>query len=186
MFTSPKELLKAMDPIKYGWYNNVTHKCIFPDDPDFDNNYKFYNECRVLLPNEVWKYKCGTCYDQTLFEYNELSKINTITELKSFFYLICDSKYKIASTHTGIVYKDTNGWYYFEHAYEKYKGIYGPKTSLNAIYKVVKRFTDMKSTDILFFDENVGIDTFLNDKNITLAKCEKHFWRNCPFRDKLH
>jgi len=129
-FDSPKEFLKWMDNIDYGWLDKNYEEHEDADDDEFWENYS------MLLPREVLKYKLGTCWDQTVFE-------NYVFDKQFDFphHMIFIQQLKV-STHSFLAYEKDNEWYWFEHAFEDYKGIHGPFDSVEDI--VVEVFDKME------------------------------------------
>jgi len=120
--TIPNELLRWMDCIEYGWMDK-SYKKYFTFDT-------WWEDYRLLLPPDVKKYKIGTCYEQALLAYDHLTSHGYKCKL------IYIQQYKI-STHLFVIYKVDGGWNYFEHSFEKYKGISGPYKNIIDIVNLV-------------------------------------------------
>jgi len=129
---SPIKLLSYMDQIKYGWM-----------DKDYKKYYEFdkwWDSYQLLLPNEVAKYKIGTCFEQAIFAYDYLTNMGYVCEL------IFIQQYKI-STHLFVIYKKQTDqtWTYFEHSFNKYKGIYKnfnkPIDIIKLVYSNMSQFS---------------------------------------------
>lgn len=146
-FDDPKSLLKWMsDNVQYGWMDkNYTPYKVYG---------KFWwKHYRMLLPEEVYKYKRGTCWDQTIFEDYVFKRDFPKLESKIFFIAQFINE-KESNTHTMLVYKRDNKWYWFENSYFKHRGIHGPYSSPEQIVKTV--FNKMKEDnpgDRLWFKE---------------------------------
>lgn len=144
-FSTPEELLDWMNNIEYGWL-----------DKDFNKNYDFDNwweEYRLSLPEEVLKYKIGTCYEQTFFA---AKMFNKFFNLK--YKIIFIQQYKV-STHLCLIFKKNNKWYHFEHSFEKYKGIHGPYNTIKATAEsVVKKMLEHEPS-------NYGYEWKIVDEN---------------------
>ena len=130
---SPEELLEWMDSIDYGWMDEDYEAYDKIDDDDFWDNYS------MLLPHEVFKHKKGVCWDQTIFENYVFDK-----EFDYEHHMIFIQQYKVG-THTFLVYKDDDQWYWFEHAFNDHKGIHGPYDSVEDI--VVDVYDNIEEPD---------------------------------------
>jgi hypothetical protein len=130
--STPEELLKWMDSIEYGWMDEDYKK-----REDLGN--EFWNHYSMLLPHEVFKYKTGTCWDQTVFAKHVFDKAFDYES-----HMVFIQQYKV-STHTFLVYKKDDEWYWFENAFAKHRGIHGPFDSIEDI--VVEVFEKMEEEE---------------------------------------
>lgn len=110
-------IMNKMNDIKYGFVDN--NKNIYPDnDENWDNT--FSKSYRLQISNELLKTKYGVCWDQVELERYYLNEIGA--EAKSYFIVEYDDKQ--CPTHTFIVVKDNNKYFWFEHSWEPYRGIH--------------------------------------------------------------
>lgn len=119
---TPEKLLKWMDFIKYGWMDR-SHKKYYTFDEWW---YKLY----IASPEDVYRYKIGTCYEQTFFEkyfFDKYKIENKMIHVQQYY----------VSNHSFLIYKVDKGWMYFEHSFQKFKGIYGPFSNIQQIIKLV-------------------------------------------------
>lgn len=131
-FSSPESLLEWMDKIEYGWMDSDYKEKL---DGDWDEN-DFWDDYSMLLPHEVVEHKVGVCWDQTVFENHIFN-----TQFDFPHKMIFIQQYKIG-THTFLVYEKKDQWYWFEHSFNKYRGIHGPYDSIEDI--VVDVFEKME------------------------------------------
>ena len=117
---SPEKLLKFMNiNIKYGFKGKNGKKYSDQFSEEWNDWYK---QCIVQTGEEVLKSGIGTCWDQV--ELERLWFENHNYEIKTFFIwfeIECENNYP---THTFLLYKKDNKWYWFEHAFEDYRGIH--------------------------------------------------------------
>ncbi len=120
------DIMEVMKTIEYGWV-------------DIDNN-KHNKISRIMLekyklqsPEEVLKNKIGVCWDQVELQRYLFNKIEY--DVKTYF--ICYYDYVKNPNHTFLVYKKDNKYYWFEHSFHKYKGIYSFST-LKELFNDVK------------------------------------------------
>jgi hypothetical protein len=129
---TPESILESMKDIEYGIITKDGEKLgrsvgknLTPEN--------FYNDWYLQSPNELLKNKIGVCWDQVelerkLFEKTDYNFKTIYVELKS----------KNEDTHTFLVFEKDDGWYWFEHSWDKNKGIHGPfKDHLEIVDKVV-------------------------------------------------
>jgi hypothetical protein len=120
---SPQQLLNWMDKnIEYGYLGNDSKIYYTMDAEEFSNKYFLQS------PSELIKNKIGVCWDQAELERAIFKK------LKIFHIVIyIEQINEIRSTHTFLLYKINDNYYWFENSYEKYRGIHGPYKTINEI-----------------------------------------------------
>lgn len=107
------EVMDLMEDIEYGWTdkNNNKHNIV---DEFYSNNYI------LRKPKEIIKNKIGVCWDQVELEryYFKGNDWN----IKTYFLVHYDNdKYP---THTFLTFEKDNKYYWFEHSWERFKGIH--------------------------------------------------------------
>lgn len=150
-----KQLLEFMKPFKYGWYDKSIKK--FNYDPNVDDNY-WYNNCLVINHN-LDKYKSGTCWDQSIYEYQQLKKF-----YKCQMVFIGHKN----GCHTYIIYLKNNKYYWFENAWNKYRGIHGPYDNVDEIIKETTKKLEPVGKSVV--NKNVNIQKLIKTKDLTPAK----------------
>lgn len=114
--------------IEYGWMEPSGKKHLSKEI----NGELFWNNYRLMLPQEVFINKIGVCWDQTMFENWIFSSLNV--EYK----LIFIQQYKL-STHSFLIYKEQGKWNYFENSFEQFRGIHkGFKSEKEVVELVYK------------------------------------------------
>lgn len=127
---TPEELLDYMNTaINYGFVDDDGN--VYMDS----NNEEFQKGCRLKWklssPSRLIKVKYGHCWDQVELERDWFSKHGY--ECKTF-YIWFELPYQNSySTHTYLVFRDNDKWYYFEHSDFKHRGIYTFDTLKEAI-----------------------------------------------------
>lgn len=127
------KIMETMNQINYGFVDTNGTNIYEDDDKNF--NEDFPKKYRLLSPENLLKYKYGVCWDQVeleryLFEKNNVS-------VKTYF--ICTYDNKTYPTHTFLVYKKENKYYWFEHSWEPYRGIH-EFGSLSELFDKVKTY----------------------------------------------
>ena len=125
-YYTEKEIFSLLKEIQYGWIGKK-HEKHFHIKPDFDKEYF------LQTPREMMKTKIGVCWDQVELErfYLTPNEWNTKT-----FYIIAYGKEK-CYTHTFLTFEKNGNFYWFEHAWEKFAGIFKYET-LDSLLKDIK------------------------------------------------
>ena len=122
---SPEELLEYMNKnITYGFVDKDGNKY-------FDTNSKAWNKYIIQNGEEVLKSKTGTCWDQVELERLWFERNNY--NFKTIFIWFELNHENNLPTHTFLIYEKDNKYYWFEHAFEKYKGIHKFESEKEAI-----------------------------------------------------
>lgn len=148
---SPIKLLEFMDKyIQYG-YKGKDNK-LYTDYNSKEFNDNFHDNCIVQDYNGVLNTNIGTCWDQVELEREWF--IDHHYKFKTYF--ICFDIKENHATHTFLVYEDNNKYYYFEHSFERFKGIH-EFDNLNELLKYAV------NNQINFVLENGNLNYNLND-----------------------
>lgn len=123
------EIMNLMEDIQYGWIdkNNNTYQLV---------DQKFSHDYILQSPKEVLKNKIGVCWDQVELEryYFKGNDWN----VKTFFLVHYDNAK--CPTHTFLTFEKDNKYYWFEHSWEKFKGIHEYKTMKELLLDVKNKF----------------------------------------------
>lgn len=109
-----KEILEKINSIEYGWVDKdgVKHNRLDP---------ALFNKIYMLqTPKQLIKSKVGVCWDQVELQRFYFSKLNLL--FHSYAILYNDNNNM--PNHTFLVYEESSKFYWFEHAWDKYKGIH--------------------------------------------------------------
>lgn len=131
---------------------------------DFD--YKEYDG--LMNPVDVYIYGEGSCHDQTLFELDMLTLMGLKPAAK--FLMAVDKDNVGGETHTFAYWVDDNNAYWFENAWEDYKGIHKFNNEEELISAVVDHFTERNPHQYIFMSEFIpeehtigeDLDTFVD------------------------
>ena len=106
-------IMDLMKDIVYGWVdkNGLNHL------KDFET---FSSDYRLQSPEELIKSKIGVCWDQVELERYYFEKNNI--KVKTYFLVHYDGGK--CPTHTFLVFKKNDKYYWFEHSWEIFKGIH--------------------------------------------------------------
>ena len=130
---SPEELLDYMNKnIKYGFIGKNGKKYTNILSEEWND---WYSQCIVQNGKEVLESNIGTCWDQV-----ELERIwfeNNHYIIHTFFIWFEVKKECEYPTHAFLIYEYNNKYYWFEHAFEVYRGIH-KFTSLCEVIEFVK------------------------------------------------
>ena len=122
------EVMDKMKNVTYGYVDKLGYK--YNSFEDFDKKYRLQSY-KQLLKSEV-----GVCFDQVELErfYFKNYCIKT--------YFIEGIKNEQLQTHTFIAISFQNKYYWFEHAWEKYRGIYEFSCENEMLLNVIKLFKE--------------------------------------------
>ena len=146
---TPKEIYEQLDNIEYGWVDNEGAKHCKLQPVLFSEIYMLQN------PEELIKSKLGVCWDQVELERFYFSKTN----LKFHSYDILYINKNQMPNHTFFVYEENNKYYWFEHAFEKYRGIHEFNDLKSLLLKVKEAFVTTEIKDKYAYEYN---EKFLN------------------------
>lgn len=146
---SPEELLKFMDKIVYGFVGKNGKTYVDPFSNEWSNDW--YNECIIQTGEEVINSLIGTCWDQVELERLWFEKNNY--NFKTIFEWYEVGKPLNISTHTYLIYEKDNKWYWFEHAFETYRGIHEFNSEEDAINFVKEKHSEHELKNNSVFKE---------------------------------
>ncbi len=112
-YYSENEIMNLMNDIEYGWVDKDYNKYTIV-------NELFSNDYILQRPKETIKNKIGVCWDQVELERYYFD--NMALDIKTYF--LCHYDNDKCPTHTFLTYKKNDTFYWFEHSWEKYRGIY--------------------------------------------------------------
>ncbi len=129
--SDPDELLKLLSNFKY-------------------DNFTSVEKYIVKTPKELLKDKSGICYDFVELEREYFTKWNY--QFKTFFVY---NKFPITDnpTHTFLVFKENNKYYWFEASWQSYKAIHGPFNSYKDAAKYVKKQMKWNKMYVIDYDK---------------------------------
>jgi predicted acetyltransferase len=138
IINTPEKLYKLMKDINYGWVDKDNNK--------YDDVNKTFAEKYILQsPNQVLENKIGICWDQVELERFFFEKFNL--KYQSFFIVYYNNM--DCPTHTFITFERNNKFYWFEHSWEKYRGIHEYDEFDNLIIDIKNKFIiDIKNIDM--------------------------------------
>jgi hypothetical protein len=128
------DIMNIMETITYGFNDENGNNIITENPKKWDEEfYKFYY---LQSEEELLKSKCGVCWDQVELERKLLSNINV--KVKSYFICIYDEDN--VPSHTFITYEENNKYYWFEHSWNKYKGIHSYSSLKDLLLDIKEKF----------------------------------------------
>ena len=165
------EIQKIMDNIEYGWVDKYHNKHI----DDYDT---FANDYILQSPKEVLKNKVGVCWDQVELE-RYLFRPSTLNIYTYFIVYYDNDKYP---THTFLTYEYDNKYYWFEHSWERFKGIHIYDSKDNLLLDVKNKFIKYE------------LDNCCNKNNLVIYEYKKpkyhlsvlDFYKHCESGKKIN
>jgi len=123
------KMMELMSDIKYGWVDKDNNKYNVVN-ASFSNNYILQS------PKQIRENKIGVCWDQVELERYYFDNV----QLSYKTYFLCHYDNDKCPTHTFLVYEFENCFYWFEHSWEKYKGVYKYNTLKELLVDVRNKF----------------------------------------------
>lgn len=123
------KVMDLMSKINYGWVdkNNIKHI----------NDFDTYSDDYILQsPNDIIKSQIGVCWDQVELERYYFKKFNN--SIKTFFIVHYDDDK--CPTHTFLIFEKNNKYYWFEHSWEKFRGIHTYNTLNELLNDIENKF----------------------------------------------
>lgn len=130
-YYTEEEIYNLLDTVTYGWMDKNKEKHFSVDSSYFENYY-------LQTPKEVIQNKIGVCWDQVELERECFKKSPYLAQTYALVYYDNQS----CPMHTFLVYKKGNQYYWFEHAFKKYKGIHAYPTLENLLFSVRSKFIE--------------------------------------------
>lgn len=147
------EIMDLMNNIEYGWVdkNGKKHSVI---DETYLNNYILQS------PNEVMKNKIGVCWDQVELERHYFKGKNW--NVKTYFLVNYDGDK--CPTHTFLTFEKNNKHYWFEHSWERFRGIHEYQTLKELLFDIKDKFIKYQLDDD-YVAENLVLHEYKKPKN---------------------
>ena len=122
------EIMNLMNTINYGWVDKKGIKHI--------NDFETFSSDYILQsPEELINNKIGVCWDQVELERAYFKNYKSV---KTFFIVHYDNNK--CPTHTFLTYKKDNNYYWFEHSWEKLRGIHKYNSEKDLLIEVRQYF----------------------------------------------
>lgn len=162
-FYNEFEIMNLMQNIEYGWIdkNKTKHTII---DETYSDNYILQS------PKEVIKNQIGVCWDQVELEryYFKGNDYN----IKTYFIVHYDDNK--CPTHTFLTFEKNNKYYWFEHAWKKFRGIHEYNTQKELLIDIKDKFIKYELNNN-YIKENIILREYKKPKyHITVQEFYKH------------
>ncbi len=134
------DLMDVMRPIRYGFPDQDGFNLLESDPEKYDREFcDFYY---LQTPSELAESQCGVCWDQAEFERDFLEKRGVSSQT----YFICTYDGDHLPSHTFLVVEEKNKFYWFEHSWGIYQGIYEYASLKELLLDVKQKFLDSHET----------------------------------------
>lgn len=147
-----EDLMVIMNDIKYGYMDNK-------GEIHNDANDEFSELYKLQSPQETLENKIGVCWDQVELERYLFKKKNI--EFKTYFIVHYDNDR--CPTHTFLIYKDNNKYYWFEHSWERFRGIHEYQSLKELLFDIRDKFIKYE-LDNDFVPENLVLHEYKKPK----------------------
>ncbi len=131
-----KDIQNIMNDIQYGYlYNGIN---IFNHENEYDIDEIYH----LQSPEEVLHNKYAICWDQVELERKLFQEKNYPIKTYFIYYL---EKQDQLFTHTFLVYKENDKYYWYENAWDSYKGIHEYKNIDDCLEDIFHKFINEKN-----------------------------------------
>ena len=168
---TPEKLLDFMSNIRYG-YLGKNGRIYHQDDPDFNSSW--YENYVLETKDDLLKNLNGNCWDQVEFEREWF--LENGYEIKTIYEMVNLDYENIYPTHSFLIYKEKDNWYWFENADYNNRGIHKFNTleelleyQYNKYVEFLKTFniTDQELEKIIITEfekpkEHISAEEYLN------------------------
>ena len=153
---TPQELLDYMS-------NNIKYCSVGKDNKIYNNldSSEWVDKCIVQTGEQVLNTKAGTCWDQVELERLWFEKNNY--EIKTIFMWFEVNYENNYPTHTFLLYKQDNKWYWFENAFFSSRGIHK--------FNSVEEATQCVKQKQLEYAISIGV---AKEEDLKLIKCYEY------------
>lgn len=162
------EVMKKLQDIEYGWVDKDKNK-----RKGIDKSYE--NDYRLQSPQELLKSKIGVCWDQVELERYYFKSNNNI---KTYFIVHYDNDK--CPTHTFLTYEKNNKYYWFEHAWEKYRGIHEYNNEKEMLIDIRNKFIKMELNSNYQKNNLLLREYFKPNYNLSVKEFFNHCEKNNP------
>ena len=146
---TPEELLNFMsNNINYG-YLGKNGRVYHHDDSDF--NIDWYEQYILESKDDILKNLYGNCWDQVEFERSWF--LEKEYEIKTIYEMVKLDYDNVYPTHSFLVYRDNNYWYWFENSDFNNRGIHKFNTFLELLDYQYKTYVEFLKTFNITNDE---------------------------------
>lgn len=122
-------IMNELNKIEYGWIDKNNNRYSEVNNL-FSDNYVLQS------PEQVIENKIGICWDQVELERYLFEKEN----IKFNTYFIEYFNNQNNPTHTFLIYKENNKYYWFEYSYKIFRGIHEFNTEQEALKNIKEKF----------------------------------------------
>ena len=146
---TPLELLEFMsNNIFYGYLGKSGRIYNYLDE-DMDNNW--YSEYILESKDDILNTLIGNCFDQVELERDWFTRNNY--EIKTYFEMVDTNLENNYPTHSFLVYKDNNKYYWFENSDFNNRGIHEYNTLEELLIDQKKKYIDFVGIENIIINE---------------------------------
>lgn len=146
------EIMDLMEDIEYGWLDKYNKKHTIVDET-------FSNDYMLQSPSEIISNKVGVCWDQVELERNYFK--GNDWNIKTYFIVHYDGD--SCPTHTFLTYKKNNKYYWFEHSWERFRGIHDYNSEKDLLLDVRDKYINYELNN-QYENENLVLHEYKKPK----------------------
>ena len=157
------DIMDLMSNIEYGWLDKDDVKHSFIDE-------SFSDDYILQSPREVIKNKIGVCWDQV--ELERYFFRGNDWNIKTYFIVHYDGNK--CPTHTFLTYEKNDKYYWFEHSWERFRGIHEYNTEKGLLLDIKDKFIRYELNN-MYQNENLVLYEYKKPKyHISVQKFYNH------------
>lgn len=130
------------------------NESIFKDPYELLSNiskFRYTEFTNLMSPLEVLLTQQGSCHDQTMFEFTELTDMGLSPKAK--FIMAVDENNKGLETHSFVYYEIDGKFHWFESAWKEMQGIHQFDDYYTMIAYVAKNFKSRNNSNMLYISD---------------------------------
>ena len=170
--TTPQKLLEYFNKnFMYGF--TYRGKVFVENSLTFNNDFnKFY---KIRLKEDFVKNKYGVCWDYCEFEREFFSSVGI--KHTCYFVLNFLTREDGGPTHTFLLYEQNNKWFWFEWAWQQFRGIWEYNTKEEALADVLTKFVELNAVQ---YDHTDGYEFNKVSKRLNAYLFVEHCMQGKP------
>ena len=133
----------------------------------FMSDFEYIEFDRLMSPEQVFRTESGSCHDQVMFEYDELSKQGVNPRAK--FLISVDDDGNGGETHSFVYYSEDSTMFWFEQAWQDYAGIHDFATEQEMFDFIIDAFINRNPNKHIYIADFIPADHTVGEDLQTLV-----------------
>ena len=120
------------------------------------SDFEYTEFDRLMSPEQVFRTESGSCHDQVMFEYDELSKQGVDPRAK--FLIAVGDDGGGGETHSFVYYSEDSTMFWFEQAWQDYAGIHDFATEQEMFDFIIDAFMNRNPNKHIYIADFIPAD----------------------------